>query len=230
MSGMIPTILLIISKQARTKGNMKCSTCNIIVNWLGVFLAVSLLGAMIPTSVVATSASSSSSQSNLRRELESAKLDTSLARNATFIAHSDCTIQVIASFRLPDADSLTDDDIYLCELDPADAPGGYTGLLRDLGLTHDQNLDFKMMWNAGKLIPGKSKLKISKVIEGVLFDSQNFYFPLEFNFKKAVQRDGGTDKQLTNGLFSNLQTFGNHIGNKPVLVVKVVDVVGLLHP
>ena len=160
-------------------------------------------------------------------------------------ARSDCTIQVISYLQDPDAELLAEDEEFVCELDASDVPGAYTGITRKLGLTDEQKFNAKNMWMDGRLTPGKTKLKISGMVDGVQFNSQEIPLPSGFDIMKYV---GGNDRFVVNnntsdkgqpintntseeyGLFDrNLQSvsFGSHVGNKPMLVVKVTDVNGL---
>lgn len=199
-------------------------------------------------------------------------------------AHSDCTVQVISYLQDPDADVLAEDDEFVCELDAADAPGGYMGLTRTLGLTNEQKFMFKNMWMDGRFTPGESKFMISGVVEGVQFNSQEIQVPSGYDImnhinwgNRIVNNDEnvllsynsdsnilGEDEryQQTNSTTSSTttttddllgieddyqpslsfynynesdelfnrnlqQSYGAHTGNKPMLVVKVIDVNGL---
>ena len=105
-----------------------------------------------------------------------------------------------------------DDEEFVCELDPSDAPGGYSGMTRTLGLTEEQKLVFKNMWAQDKLLPGKSKLRISQMSSssssslgvgggqgvaaaaggggGFKFNSQLMQIPPEMNIMEAVNWNG----------------------------------------
>jgi hypothetical protein len=56
----------------------------------------------------------------------------------------DCTLQIIAYVKLPSLDNTydieddDDDEVFECEIDPADVPGNYAGLSRQLDLSKKQ--------------------------------------------------------------------------------------------
>lgn len=267
---------------------MKCSIIKQCLGFRGSFLAASLflMGFTWMTNVVSVTAtadadfgdnneydgassplSSSSLLKSKLRKLGNTKMNGRPAKTKWLTARSDCTIQVISYLQDPNAEPLAEEEEFVCELDATDAPGGYTGLTRTLGLSNEQKLKFKNMWMGGKLTPGKSKLKISGVAEGVLFNSQEIQVPpgldimnainldtlivgniemdQSINTNSSVFVDEGDNQILTedpiddgqpslsvdnekHGLFNrNLQSFGSHTGNKPMLVVKVTDVNGL---
>ncbi len=136
-------------------------------------------------------------------------------------ASSDCTIQVISYMQIPTEPPLSEDDDeeFVCELDPADAPGGYSGVTRTLGLTAEQKLLFKNMWAQDKLLPGTSKLMISQVISstssslgvgggqgvqvtatgggGFKFNSQMIQIPPEVDIRNAVNWNERFEEQDT---------------------------------
>ena len=127
-------------------------------------------------------------------------------------ARSDCTIQVISYMQIPTEPPLAEgDEEFVCELDPADAPGGYSGMTRTLGLTAKQKAVFKNMWAQDKLLPGESKLMISQISSssstssslgvgggvqvtaggGFKFNSQMIQIPPEINIMEAVNWGDG---------------------------------------
>ena len=126
-------------------------------------------------------------------------------------ARSDCTLQVISYMQIPSEPRLSESEEFVCELDPMDAPGGYSGLTRTLGLTESQKTIFKTMWAQGKLISGESKLMISQIMNSssgggglgavvpmaaggvgaVKFNSNMIQIPPELDLMDAVNWDGG---------------------------------------
>ena len=127
-------------------------------------------------------------------------------------ARSDCTLQVISYMQIPSEPRLSEPEEFVCELDPMDAPGRYSGLTRTLGLTESQKTIFKTMWAQGKLISGESKLMISQIMNSssggggglggvvpmaaggvgaVKFNSNMIQIPPELDLMDAVNWDGG---------------------------------------
>ena len=126
--------------------------------------------------------------SNLRTVIGNTKMNAlpEMIAKKWLTAHSDCTVQVISYLQDPDAELLADDEEFVCELDAADAPGGYMGLTRTLGLTNEQKLMFKNMWMDGRMTPGESKFMISGVVEGVQFNSQEIQVPSGYDIMNHI--------------------------------------------
>ncbi|KAL7431028.1 hypothetical protein ACHAXH_003303 [Discostella pseudostelligera] len=129
-------------------------------------------------------------------------------------ARFDCTLQVISYMQIPSEPLLKEPEEFVCELDPLDVPGGYTGITRRLGLSAQQKTVFKTMWDEDKLLPAVSKLKISEMRVpgvagatalgvagvgsgggGVLFNSQMMKIPPEVDIMAAVNWSGRYEEE-----------------------------------
>jgi hypothetical protein len=146
-----------------------------------------------------------------------------------------------------------DDEIFQCNIDPNDVPGGYTGLTRKLDLTRTQRRAFKKMWKEGRLIPGESKLRLADIedvvdltqeqdttvtttseiseLDGVPIDVGDIQIPLDIDVEGLLVDGGGDGAYPEMVRERELQTtgttsYGPHVGVKHVLVVKVIDVNG----
>ena len=130
-------------------------------------------------------------------------------------ARFDCTLQVVSYMQIPSEPLVKEQEEFVCELDPLDVPGGYTGITRRLGLSAEQKTVFKTMWGQDKLLPTVSKLKISEIMSvpsvagatalgvpgvgagggGVLFNSQMMKIPPEVDIMAAVNWSGRYEEE-----------------------------------
>jgi len=139
------------------------------------------------------------------------------------VASSDCTIQVMTLLQIPGAEPLDEDEVFDCEIDPSDADGKH-GQMRKIKMNRAQKKAMKKMLKDGDLVPGHSKLKIKGL--GVGFDDREMKIPSGLNVKAKVEKSG--DKH-SHDLFDR-RLNGDMFGQKPMAVVKVIDVNGLQRP
>ena len=131
-------------------------------------------------------------------------------------AYSDCTIQVVYLLPISGAEeSLTANEEFVCDIDPTDAPGGYSGLTRKLGLSDEQRLSLENMLMDGSLIPGESKLVISGMTGGMQFNSQEIQVPKELHvLEHVVFVDSQQPLNSSNGIDEKL-LFSDNKDEKP---------------
>ena len=145
---------------------------------------------------------------------------------------NDCKIQVATLLEIPDE---TPDDfedlVFECELDPADAPDGQSNVYKRIEGTESQMKDLKDMLNSGDLVAGVSTLSLAPAAvemdapgglamdaattEQAQWEGNLVKLPVGMEIKSRLNKFGDGSRRLSNGgLF----------GQKPMLVVKVVDV------
>lgn len=138
------------------------------------------------------------------------------------VAKSECTLMVSLDLKIPGAE-LGDDhteESFQCMLDSSDTNGQANQIL-PIRASIAQLSKMKDMLNKGELRPGKSTLNHG----GAVFGKDGLFIPPGLNIASAVRNNGnGNDKN--NSRF--LQ--GDVFGDKPILVVKVIDVNGKQRP
>ena len=152
---------------------------------------------------------------------------------------SDCTIQVAALLEIPgEAPPDFEDLVFECELNPFDAPGGRSNIYKKVQGTKSQMNELQDMLDSGDLVPGMSTLRLGLVegdadtTEQAELDGNNVKLPQGMQIKNRVEKLGNGKSGNKNFHPSNfiarrrLQN-GGLTGQKPILVVKVIDPNGL---
>ena len=154
---------------------------------------------------------------NLRTIIENA--EGGYERNLK-VAKSECTLMVSSDLKIP-GDELEDDhteESFQCMLDSSDTNGQANQIL-PIRASIAQLSKMKDMLNKGELRPGKSTLNHG----GAAFGKDGIFVPPGLDIASAVRNNGngnGNDKNKSRSLQGDL------FGNKPILVVKVIDVNG----
>ena len=128
---------------------------------------------------------------------------------------AECTL-LVSSF-LPVSDSLDDDDIFECELDPSDSDG-IQGLSLPLDLSRSQKNTLRDLLRTGLIIPGQSKLEHGA---GRQFNKKKFFIPPGFDVAKNVRKNESQSEIGTRKL--------EVTGTMSILVVRVTDSGNLVH-
>ena len=134
---------------------------------------VTILVAIVSRASSSSSSSSSqilSASYNLQRQRQQKVQQSSVHSTRSLTPARDCTLQIIAYVKLPSLDNTygvdiedDDDEVFECEIDPADVPGNYAGLSRQLDLSKKQKRQFKQLWQDGIVTPGITKLRLADI-------------------------------------------------------------------
>jgi hypothetical protein len=134
------------------------------------------------------------------------------------VAKSECTLMVSSDLKIPGAE-LEDDhteETFQCMLDSSDTNGQANQIL-PIRASIAQLSKMKDMLNKGELRPGKSTLNHG----GAAFGKEGIFLPPGLDIASAVRNNGNkNDKNKSRSLQGDL------FGDKPILVVKVIDVNG----
>ena len=118
---------------------------------------VTILVAIVGSTTSSSSSLSSPSQIlsasyDLQRQRQQKVQQSSVHSTRTPTPARDCTLQIIAYVKLPSLDNTydieddDDDEVFECEIDPADVLGNYAGLSRQLDLSKKQKRQLKQLW------------------------------------------------------------------------------------
>ena len=150
---------------------------------------------------------------------------------------NDCTIQVAALLEIPgEAPPDFEDLVFECELNPFDAPGGRSNIYKKVQGTKSQMNELQGMLDSGDLVPGMSTLRLGLVegdadtTEQAELDGNNVKLPQGMQIKNRVEKLGNgkfDDKHPSNFFARRRLQNGGLTGQKPMLVVKVIDPNGL---
>jgi len=146
---------------------------------------------------------------------------------------NECTIQVAALLEIPgEAPPDFEDLVFECELDRADAPGGRSNVYKKVQGNKSQMNELQDMLDSGDLVPGMSTLRLGLVegdadtTEQAELDGEVVKLPQGMQIKNRVEKlgNGRFDDKHPSNLFARrrLQN-GGLTGQKPMLVVKVID-------
>ena len=146
---------------------------------------------------------------------------------------NECTIQVAALLEIPgEAPPDFEDLVFECELDRADAPGGRSNVYKKVQGNKSQMNELQDMLDSGDLVPGMSTLRLGLVegdadtTEQAELDGEDVKLPQGMQIKNRVEKlgNGRFDDKHPSNLFARrrLQK-GGLTGQKPMLIVKVID-------
>ena len=146
---------------------------------------------------------------------------------------NECTIQVAALLEIPgEAPPDFEDLVFECELNPFDAPGGRSNIYKKVQGTKSQMNELQGMLDSGDLVPGMSTLRLGLVegdadtTEQAELDGEDVKLPQGMQIKNRVEKlgNGRFDDKHPSNLFARrrLQN-GGLTGQKPMLIVKVID-------
>eukprot|EP00979_Chaetoceros_neogracilis_P003697 scaffold656_cov271-Chaetoceros_neogracile.AAC.7 len=162
-------------------------------------------------------APSLTSASNLRRSTaEDDSPAIAAPARRLLLKSTECTLMVISYTLIKDAlEGTLDDDTFECEMDSAEM-NGISGLSLPIHASLAQMNDLKSMLHDGDLIPGVSKLQHGPTS---FIDRQGLSIPAGLVIANAVRTSPQGNRKLA------VVT-----GDKPILVVKVIDLVGKARP
>ena len=133
------------------------------------------------------------------------------------VAKQDCTLQVAEALSLDGAHE-DDDMIFECELDADDADG-YTGINVEIELDEEQKKEMKELIKEGNAKPGQDKV----ITAGLSINNGKAKIPPGQKMKDKIKSNNGNGKR-------RLAATTNTMGDLKMLLVRVTDVGGLVHP